>query len=83
MSDEFRKSRRDRGKDAKLNVRFIVFLTGVAAMFGVLFFGLFRLQIENGEQYAQATSNQSIKKIAVKGSRGMITDVNSVVLAKS
>ena len=83
MSDEFRKSRRDRGKDAKLNVRFIVFLTGVVAMFGVLFFGLFRLQIENGEQYAQATSNQSIKKIAVKGSRGMITDVNSVVLAKS
>ena len=83
MSEEFRKSRKDRGKDAKTNIRFLVFLTGVAAMFGVLFFGLFQLQIENGEQYAQATSSQSIKKIAVKGSRGMITDINSVVLAKS
>ena len=83
MSEEFRKSRKARGKDYKMNVRFIVFLTGVAAMFGVLFFGLYQLQIENGEQYAQATSSQSIKKIAVKGSRGMITDINSVVLAKS
>ncbi len=83
MSDEFRKSRKARGKDYKTNLRFAVFLVGVAAMFGVLFFGLYRLQIENGEQYAQATSSQSVKKIAVKGSRGMITDINSVVLAKS
>ena len=83
MSEEFRKSRKARGKDSKLNARFIVFLTGVVAMFGVLFFGLYRLQIENGDQYAEATSSQSIKKIVVKGSRGMITDINSVVLAKS
>ena len=83
MSDEFRKTRKARGKDYKMNLRFAVFLTGVAVMFGVLFFGLYRLQIENGEEYAQATTNQSVKRIAVKGSRGMITDVNSVVLAKS
>ncbi|MBR3109286.1 MAG: hypothetical protein IKH30_19185 [Clostridia bacterium] len=83
MSDEFRKSRKARGKDYKMNLRFAVFLIGVAAMFGVLFFGLYRLQIENGEQYAQATTSQSVKRIVVKGSRGMITDVNSVVLAKS
>ena len=69
MSEEFRKSRKARGKDYKMNVRFIVFLSGVVAMFGVLFFGLYSLQIENGDQYAQATANQSIKKIAVKGSR--------------
>ncbi len=66
-----------------LNIRFIVFLVGVGAMFGVLFLGLYRLQIEGGEEYAAATANQSIKRIAVKGSRGMITDINSVVLAKS
>ena len=83
MSEVFRKSRKARGKDSKMNARFIAFLCGVVAMFGVLFFGLYNLQIENGDQYAQATENQSIKKIAVKGSRGMITDVNSVVLAKS
>ena len=52
-------------------------------MFGVLVFGLYRLQIEQGEELAAATASQSIKSIAVKGSRGMITDINSVVLAKS
>lgn len=52
-------------------------------MFGVLVYGLFQLQIVNGDEYAEATGNQSIKSIAIKGSRGMITDVNSVVLAKS
>ena len=39
-----------------LNIRFIVFLVGVAAMFGVLFLGLYRLQIEGGEEYAAATA---------------------------
>ena len=81
--DEFRRNRKTRSRDHKLNIRFIVFLTGVVGMFSVLFFGLYRLQIEQGEQYAEATASQSIKSIAVKGSRGMITDINSVVLAKS
>ena len=81
--DEFRRSRRNRSKDQKLNFRFVVFLIGVVGMFSVLLFGLYRLQIEQGEQYAESTANQSIKSIAVKGSRGMITDINSVVLAKS
>ncbi len=81
--DEFRRSRKNRSKDQKLNFRFVVFLIGVVGMFSVLLFGLYRLQIEQGEQYAESTANQSIKSIAVKGSRGMITDINSVVLAKS
>ena len=83
MKDELRSSRKSRGKDRKMNARFLVFLVGVMGMFGVLFFGLYRLQIEQGEEYAAATASQSIKSIAVKGSRGMITDINSVVLAKS
>ena len=66
-----------------MNARFIVFLSAVVLMFGILFMGLYRLQIENGEQNAESTASQSIKSIAVKGSRGMITDINSVVLAKS
>ena len=83
MNDVFRKPRKERSKDHKINTRFLVFLGGVALMFGVLFFGLYRLQIERGEDYAAATASQSVKRIAVKGSRGMITDINSVVLAKS
>ena len=83
MKDEFKGKRKARSKDHRLNIRFIVFLTGVAAMFGVLFLGLYRLQIVQGAEYNAATSSQSIKSIVVKGSRGMITDINSVVLAKS
>ena len=83
MSEDYRKSRKARGKDAKMNFRFLVFLTGIVAMFSVLFFGLYQLQIQQGEEYAAATESQSVKSITVKGSRGMITDINSVVLAKS
>ena len=83
MRDDYRKTRSARGKDHKTNLRFLVFLTFVTAMFAVLFLGLYRLQIEQGEQHYDATTSQSIKSIAVKGSRGMITDINSVVLAKS
>ena len=83
MRDEFRKTRKARGKDHLINTRFLVFLTFVTAMFAVLFLGLYRLQIEQGEEHYDATTSQSIKSIAVKGSRGMITDINSVVLAKS
>ena len=83
MKEEFRKRRKDRTKERKLDLRFLIFACVVAIMFGVLVAGLYRLQVEQGEQYAEATGNQSIKRIAVKGSRGMITDINSVVLAQS
>ena len=83
MKDEFRKTRKTRGTEHMLSVRFIVFMTVVTGMFAVLFWGLFHLQIQQGEEHYEATTSQSIKSIAVKGSRGMITDVNSVVLAKS
>ena len=83
MKEEFHKSRKVRGKEHQKNVRFLVFLVGVTAMFAILFLGLYRLQIEQGEEHYEATTSQSIKSIAVKGSRGMITDINSVVLAKS
>lgn len=84
MRDEGRKEqKKSQRKEKMLNRRFIIFLGGVMAMFGVLFYGLYNLQINRGEEYAAATSDQSIKSIAVKGSRGMITDINSVVLAKS
>ena len=66
-----------------INARFLVFAAAVVVLFGVLSYGLFQLQIINGEQYAESTGSQSIKTIAIKGSRGMITDTNSVVLAMS
>lgn len=83
MKDEFAKARKKRKKDQLINARFLVFAAAVVVLFGVLSYGLFQLQIINGEQYAESTGSQSIKTIAIKGSRGMITDTNSVVLAMS
>ena len=81
--DEFGKKRAKRKKDNLINTRFIVFTAAVMVMFGVLVYGLFDLQMVKGAQYAEDTGQLSVKNIAIKGSRGMITDINSVVLAKS
>ncbi len=83
MKDEFSKTRKKRKKDQTLNLRFLIFASAVVMLFGVLTYGLFQLQIVSGAQYAENTSDESIKTISIKGSRGMITDVNSVVLAMS
>lgn len=65
------------------HIRAIVFVCLVLLMFGILLYGLFDLQIVNGDTYNASSQNSSVKSIAVKGNRGMITDCNSVVLAKS
>lgn len=83
MKDEFKKNREKRKKESRINFRFLTFTAVVMAMFGVLVYGLFDLQIVKGDEYAAQTGKESIKSIAIKGNRGMITDVNSVVLAKS
>ena len=83
MKDEFTKSRKARSAALMIDRRFLLFTVLILLLFGVLVYGIFQLQIVNGERYAEATGNQSIKSIAIKGNRGMITDVNSVVLAKS
>lgn len=58
-------------------------MVAVVAVFSVLFYGLIDLQIINGAEYAAQSGQESIKNIAIKGNRGMITDINSVVLARS
>ncbi len=83
MKDALNTKTKKKKKDNKLNARFIVFLAAVTAMFGVLVYGLFQLQIEKGEEYVASTGSQTIRNIAIRGNRGMITDVNSVILAKS
>ena len=45
--------------------------------------GLYRLQIVNGEEYSERAGTRSNKTIVLKGSRGMITDAEGVILAKS
>lgn len=69
--------------DARIRARFLMFAALVVAMFGVLAYGLYNLQIVKGSEYAEKAGTSSISTLAIKGVRGMITDVNSVVLARS
>lgn len=81
--DLFKGEKKNRKKLNQTNTRFLVFTGAVMLLFGVLAYSLFNLQIVKGSDYAAETGRLSIKSIPIKGSRGMITDVNSVVLAKS
>ena len=83
MKDGMERKKANKKPEQQLNRRFILFSVAVMLLFGVLIYGLFDLQIVNGAEYAIETGSSSIKRIAIKGSRGMITDVNSVVLAMS
>lgn len=70
-------------KSFGINARYITFVILVFAAFSYMIFGAYRLQIQGGEAYAEEAGMSGVKTIAVKGMRGMITDVNSVILAKS
>jgi len=83
VKDEFKRTKKKRKKDHRLNFRFLLFTGLVMAAFAVLIFNLYGLQVLSGEEYHVQTSDQSVKSISIRGSRGMITDINSVVLAKS
>ena len=66
-----------------MQARYLAFLLGILASFSLLVYGLYNLQIVNGESYAASAGTQSNKTIVLKGTRGMITDAEGVILAKS
>ena len=69
--------------EPKMSVRYIVFAAGMMAAFALLVFGLYNLQIVKGDTYSEAAGTQATKTIVLKGTRGMITDAEGVILAKS
>ena len=52
-------------------------------LFSILIGSLYRLQIVSADQYQDVTENKRIKTLRVTGKRGMITDADSVILARS
>ena len=68
---------------ANMNLRYLMFAAGILLSGVFLVFGLYRLQIENGETYQESAGTRANKTIVLKGSRGMITDAEGVILAKS
>ena len=69
--------------EKRLSLRFLIFSIAIVAAFACMLYGAYRLQVINGEQYAESANASGTKTIAVKGMRGMIVDTNSVILAKS
>lgn len=66
-----------------MNLRFGIFAVVTVLLFAVVGSGLYRLQITNADQYRQNAGSKSGKTLRLTGKRGMITDVESVVLAMS
>ena len=69
-------------KEYDLSARYIVFLCIIAAVFLYLTYGLVNLQLKSGDDYQQSAETRRTTKITLRGSRGMITDADVVILAK-
>jgi penicillin-binding protein 2 len=64
------------------NGRYIVFILIILLVFGFLVFGMMDLQLNGAEAYVSQANEKRTTKVALRGSRGMITDVNSVIMAE-
>ena len=62
--------------------RYYLFIVILLVMFGYLVSGLVRLQLVNSEEYAEKAEEVRTKNIVQVGTRGNITDADSVILAK-
>ena len=70
-------------KQSRFPWYYAVFIVVLLGVFAYLIFGLYRLQINKGEDYAASAASSAVKNIVVKGTRGMITDCDGVILARS
>lgn len=65
-----------------LPVRYLAFLGIVVVMFVVLLTGIANLQLGASYEYQQTAETRRTTKITLRGSRGMITDADAVILAR-
>jgi len=61
--------------------RYLAFMCIILSMFGYLAYGLMNLQLTLGADYQQSADSKRQTKITLKGSRGMITDADNVIMA--
>ena len=62
--------------------RFWAFAIAVVGIFAYLIVGLASLQVIDTEQYSENAETRRLKTITLRGSRGMITDADAVILAR-
>ncbi|MEG0639913.1 MAG: penicillin-binding transpeptidase domain-containing protein [Clostridia bacterium] len=61
--------------------RYLIFLVAIVGAFSYLLVGVFNLQLRSNEEYQQKAETRRTTKITLRGSRGMITDADAVILA--
>ncbi|NLV58871.1 MAG: hypothetical protein GXY67_08870 [Clostridiales bacterium] len=65
-----------------IRIRFFVFFGAIIAIFTYLIAGIANLQLRSAEDYQQKAQSSRTTTITLRGSRGMITDADAVILAK-
>ena len=75
------KQPRDR-QGYNLGGRYLAFLLITLGMFAYLLSGVFRIQVVESETYLSDAESSRTKTITLRGSRGMITDADAVILAR-
>jgi len=77
------KNNRDTSRQGyNLPVRYLAFLGIVLVMFTYLITGIANLQLNAGYEYTQTAETRRTTQIMLRGSRGMITDADAVILAR-
>ncbi|MEA4929315.1 MAG: penicillin-binding transpeptidase domain-containing protein [Candidatus Limiplasma sp.] len=79
--NKFPKRSLDR-REYNAGARYLIFLGIVLAIFLYLTTGLINLQLRSSDDYQQSAETRRTTKITLRGSRGMITDADAVILAK-
>jgi penicillin-binding protein 2 len=74
---------RDSPMNSKMALRIAIFGGVALALFGILFFRLWFLQILNGEQYLAEANNNRTREFRVSAPRGNILDRNGDVLVSN
>lgn len=70
------------GAHVNMGRRYLLAACLVLAMFVYLITGLADLQLKSSEDYSDKAESRSTTTIALRGSRGMITDADAVILAR-
>ncbi|MGI6688481.1 MAG: penicillin-binding transpeptidase domain-containing protein [Christensenellales bacterium] len=70
-------------QDKRMARRYAIFGMVAILLFSTLIASLYRLQIVNADQYQSAVGDKRTRTLRVTGKRGMITDADSVILARS
>lgn len=69
--------------EKRISWRYIFFALLTLILFAILAAGLYNLQIVQQDRYQTSAGNDRVRTIRLTGKRGMITDADSVVLARS